>query len=227
MWSEDKIIEEIQKLCSNGIVLTYTEAWDSYKGLVMAAYRKFGSWRRAVEKAGFIYPDRGHCSWRIKVYRENPDLFLKEISLQKMETGSALAFAKEQGISLPRLPKVLNCKRCGKKFLVPKRSGRKYCDECRIIVRKESLKRRVKKWMAKPENRPKIRAYAKKYYRSHKQQHCEYVKAWQKKNPQRLRDYQRKRYWKNPELARAKSRARYWKRKAEQLMKMKKLSKGE
>jgi len=54
-WTRKTIIEEIRSLHSSGEELNYSSAEDNNLGLVQAAAWHFGTWRRAVETAGFDY----------------------------------------------------------------------------------------------------------------------------------------------------------------------------
>lgn len=54
-WSKALIIEEIQTLESNAMFDSYVAKYKSQ--LYSSAYRYYGSWRIAVEKAGFNYDD--------------------------------------------------------------------------------------------------------------------------------------------------------------------------
>ncbi|MBU0479365.1 tyrosine-type recombinase/integrase [bacterium] len=54
-WSKKKIIEDVTKLVKTGVSIKYSDIVKSHPSLFVAAYRPeyFGSWSRAVQKAGF------------------------------------------------------------------------------------------------------------------------------------------------------------------------------
>ena len=54
-WTRKSIVEEIRTLHANGDELNYSSAEEDNLGLVQAAAWHFGTWRRAVETAGFDY----------------------------------------------------------------------------------------------------------------------------------------------------------------------------
>lgn len=54
-WTRRSIIEEIRTLHSGGEELNYSSAEESHLSLVQAAAWHFGTWKRAVETAGFDY----------------------------------------------------------------------------------------------------------------------------------------------------------------------------
>jgi len=54
-WSKEKIIAEIRKYAKRRISLNYSNINRRTRRLINAAIRYFGSWRKAVIKAGFDY----------------------------------------------------------------------------------------------------------------------------------------------------------------------------
>ncbi|MEO0092883.1 MAG: hypothetical protein ABIK93_10275 [candidate division WOR-3 bacterium] len=54
-WSKEKIIVEIRKYARRRIPLNYSNINRRTRRLINAAIRYFGSWRKAVIKAGFDY----------------------------------------------------------------------------------------------------------------------------------------------------------------------------
>lgn len=58
-WTEEKILEEIQRLHAEGEDLSHSAAKKNHQYLVVVAVddRMFGSWRNAIEAAGFDYED--------------------------------------------------------------------------------------------------------------------------------------------------------------------------
>ncbi|MFO7676151.1 MAG: hypothetical protein R6X12_07555 [bacterium] len=55
IWSRRRIIERIRELAREGKPLYVSHAERNYRGLVGAATMHFGSWRRAIQAAGFEY----------------------------------------------------------------------------------------------------------------------------------------------------------------------------
>lgn len=174
-WTKERVRREIRKMVSQlGFVPNWEEAKKERYDLVMAAYRLFGGWRLAVEATGFEYPH--NKKWRIKALRQKkPEEIKKEIIRKADSTHKegVLALLKEKGLREdPEMEEVLRrkgilakpqlrfCKRCGKPIFSP----RIYCDLCRVEAAKESARRRIQRWLAKPGNRELLRARVKARY---------------------------------------------------------------
>lgn len=145
-WTKEAIVEAVRSLPAESI--RYDSAISILGAAVIrAAYRVFGTWRRAVEAAGFKYP--GHHIWRAKYYRQDPARFAQElgrIPFEKIE--GTRAFCKEVGVARPVRREAKTCQRCAAAFAPV---GHIYCGVCRKQVEREKARARMKKWLKTPK----------------------------------------------------------------------------
>jgi len=84
------------------------------------------------------------------------------------------------------------CYRCGQTIVKIGTNG-KYCDECRLIVKREKARLRY------ANNVERYRGYAIKHYHANKEACQQKTKKWQSDNPEKVKDHKRKEHWKNRE----------------------------
>lgn len=145
-WTEEAVIALIRSLPAES--LRYDDAILILGAAVIrAAYRMLGTWRRAVEAAGFKYP--GHHIWRAKYYRQDPTRFQAEVGrvpIEKIE--STHRFCKEVGLARPVRREARMCRRCKTAFAP---IGHTYCENCRKKVEREKARARMKRWLGTPK----------------------------------------------------------------------------
>lgn len=145
-WTPENFIEFLQTVPEDK--LRYTEARKEYgEAVVVAGYRLFGSWRRAVQMAERRYPENGHYQWRTKYYRQDQARFQEDLNaglVPVKKLSSTWDFCREQTMKRP-IP-VLSRRLCAKCKIVFAPRRRIYCDRCRPEAQKESQRGRNLRW---------------------------------------------------------------------------------
>lgn len=89
-WTKEAIAEEIRALHEKGVRLNYSTVFRDHLALLRAAMRYYGSWKAAIEAAGFKYDDvRRYRTWdkeriieRIReLHAKGEDLSWRHVSL--------------------------------------------------------------------------------------------------------------------------------------------------